>query len=267
MNTPYVLIITGGSSGIGQAAASLFASRGWHVYELSRRPSVAASTSVPSPVHIPCDVADPLQCQSAVQQVIAAQGRIDVLISNAGMGISGPIEFTASVDAHRLMDVNVHGAMHIVQSVLPYMRQQHSGRILLVSSVAGQFSIPYQAWYSASKAALNALAAALRTEVRHHGIRVSCLQPGDVRTGFTAARHKSDLGADVYPRMHRSVATMEHDEQHGLAPQIVAHQLYRLATARYTLLYYIVGWQYQLLSLLARFLPATFVNRVVAWLY
>ena len=259
------LIITGGSSGIGQAAALHFATHGWRVYELSRRqPAIAPP---PSLTHITCDVTDAAQCHAAVRQVVEAEGRIDLLISNAGMGISGPLEFTTPADAHRLMEVNVHGAMNVVQAVLPQMRSQHAGRIILVGSVAGVFSIPYQGWYSASKAALHALAAALRNEVRPHGITVCCLQPGDVRTGFTAARQKSTAGLDVYPHAQRSVATMERDEQHGLLPQSIARQLWSIAHRRHVCLYYVSGWQYWALCLIARFLPSTLVNKVVGWLY
>lgn len=247
------IIITGGSSGIGQAAALLFASRGWRVHDLSRSSG--------------CDVTSPEQCQAAVGRIIASDGRIDVLICNAGMGISGPLEFATSEDTQRLMDVNVHGAMNVIQAVLPQMRSQHSGRIIIVSSVAGVFSIPYQGWYSASKAALNALAAALRNEVREQGISVCCLQPGDVRTGFTAARQKSVSGADVYPHAERSVAVMERDEQHGLAPETIACQLWHLANSRHVNLYYVAGWKYKLLCFIARFIPATLVNKVVGWMY
>lgn len=257
------LIITGGSSGIGQAAALLFAERGWRVYELSRHGGSEAAAVC----HIACDVTDPRACEQAVQSVLEAEGHIDVLISNAGMGISGPLEFTSPADAHRLMDVNVHGTMNIVQAVLPHMRAQHRGRVILVGSVAGVFSIPYQGWYSASKAAIHALAAALRTELRPHGITVACLQPGDVRTGFTAARQKSDLGADIYPHARRSVATMERDEQRGLPPEAVARQLLRMANSRYLSLTHVSGWSYRLLCLVARLVPSTLVNRVVAWLY
>lgn len=266
------ILITGGSSGIGRAAALLFASRGWRVYDLSRHDTwtdeAGGKDSLATvPVHIPCDVTDAQACRDAVAQVIRAEGHIDVLVSNAGMGISGPIEFASSEDAHRLMDVNVHGAMNVVQAVLPQMRAQRHGRIIVVGSVAGTFSIPYQAWYSASKAALHALTAALRNEVRQHGIMVSCLQPGDVRTGFTQARQKSVIGADVYPHAERSVKAMERDEEHGLLPQDVAYRLWRMANNRYVWLNYVAGWKYHLLCVVARLVPATVVNRVVGWMY
>lgn len=262
MNERKTLIITGGSSGIGRATAVLFKERGWRVYELSRHGVGAEGIE-----HIDCDVTRAGDCQSAVGQVLADADRIDVLICNAGMGISGPIEMTDDAAAHRLMEVNLHGAMHMVQAVLPQMRRQRGGRIVLVSSVASIFSIPYQAWYSASKAALNAMALALRNEVREHGIEVACLLPGDVRTGFTEARQKDERGVEIYPRMQRSVEAMERDERHGMAPEKIACRLWRMANSRHVAVYNVAGWGYKVLCFVERFLPRTLVNWVVGKLY
>ena len=175
------LLITGASSGIGKAAAALFAERGYQVFDLSRRGT------------IPCDVTDEASVQRAVAEVMRRTDHIDVLILNAGFGISGPAECTPVEDVRRQMDVNFTGAVAVVQQVLPYMRRRRKGRIIFTSSVAAILPIPYQSFYSASKAAINAFALALQNEVRDYGIRVSVLMPGDVRTGFTAARKKVQL--------------------------------------------------------------------------
>ena len=119
------LVITGGSSGIGLAAAMLFVEKGWRVFELSRHGS-----SHDGIVHVDCDVTVPESVQAAVTEVLKQTEAIDVLISNAGYGISGAIEFTALEDAKRQMDVNFFGALNIVQAVLPCMRERHNGRIL-----------------------------------------------------------------------------------------------------------------------------------------
>ena len=177
------LIITGGSSGIGQAAADLFAAKGYKVYELSRHGEDRAGVT-----HIDCDVTSPDDCRNAAAKVATEAGKIDVLISNAGMGISGAIEFTDINEAKRQFDVNFFGAVNIAQAVLPYMRNEHDGKIIFVSSLAATFPIPYQAFYSASKSAINAMAMAMRNEVREFGIKVCCLLPGDVKTGFTGSR-------------------------------------------------------------------------------
>ncbi|MBO7051430.1 MAG: SDR family oxidoreductase, partial [Prevotella sp.] len=194
------MIITGGSSGIGKATAELFAKNGYKVYELSRRnpatPSLAESGEI---CHIKCDVTDAEACNKAVEQVIAAEGKVDVLISNAGMGISGAVEFTTTEDMRRQMDVNFFGAVNITQAVLPYMRKAKKGNIIFVSSVMAAYGLPFQAFYSASKFAINGFAQALTNEVRPFNVKVAVLMPGDVKTGFTDARKKELEGADAYP--------------------------------------------------------------------
>ena len=257
-----VVLITGGSSGIGQATASYFAQRGSRVYEMSRHES-----ATPGVIHCQGDVTLPTDCQQVVAQVTAAEGRIDVLICNAGMGIAGAIEFTSADQMHRQMEVNFFGAVNVVQSVLPLMRRQQSGRILIVSSLAAYFGIPFQSFYSASKAALCSFAQALRSEVSPWGIQVGCLLPGDVHTGFTSARTKELQGSDVYPRLHQSIASMERDEQSGQSPQQLARRLYRMASCRHLSLYHYEGFLYHLFALLHKLLPASVENAIVRRMY
>lgn len=256
------LIISGGSSGIGQATALLFAQHAYLVFELSRHGESSSGV-----VHIDCDVTDELQIKAAVAHVVAETGRVDVLICNAGMGISGPVEFTEMEAAKHLMNVNFFGAYALTKAVLPVMRKQQEGKIILVSSVAAVFSIPYQAFYSASKAAINALALALRNEVKDFGVEVCCLMPGDVKTGFTAAREKERKGNDVYGHAQLSVSAMEKDEEKGMPPEKVALQLLQLAQQRRVSVYHVAGISYRFLCLLDRLLPKTLVNWVVGKLY
>ena len=280
------LLITGASSGIGKAAAALFAERGYQVFDLSRRGT------------IPCDVSDEASVQRAVAEVMRRTDHIDVLILNAGFGISGPAECTPVEDVRRQMDVNFTGAVAVVQQVLPYMRRRRKGRIIFTSSVAAILPIPYQSFYSASKAAINAFALALHNEVRDYGICVSVLMPGDVRTGFTAARKKVQLPTGnagishavmevqspggtttqmffssqseseiAYPHAKQAVATMERDEQRGLTPQAMARSLYHIATARHPRPQYIGGAEYYLFAFLHQLLPQRLVNYIVGRLY
>ncbi len=221
-----VLVITGGSSGIGLATARLFAQKGWRVFELSRHERV----QVEGVTHLDCDVTDEAQCLDAIDEVLWQEGQIDVLISNAGYGISGSVEFTDTGDAKAMFDVNFFGALNITKAVLPLMRDQRSGRILFTSSVAAPLSVPFQSMYSASKAALNDMALALQNEVRAFGIHVSVLMPGDVSTGFTAARKKSEEGMDAYGNIRKAVSAMEKDEQGGMSPRQMAKELYSIAT-------------------------------------
>lgn len=256
------LLLTGGSSGIGLTTVQLFAEKGWRVFELSRN-----GKTTPDITHIYCDVTDESSVQTAVAEVMLLTDHLDVVISNAGFGISGPVEFTSLQEAQKQFDVNFFGALRLVKAVLPVLRQQRAGRIIFTSSVAADLSIPYQSFYSASKSALNAMALALANEVRDFGVRVSILMPGDVATGFTDSREKNILGADIYPAMQSAVAAMEKDERSGMTPQCMARDLYRIATARSPKPIYIGGALYRLFCLLNRILPKRLVNWIVGKLY
>lgn len=257
-----VLIITGGSGGIGKATALLFFERGYSVYELSRH-----GKSENGITHIDADVTDSEQLAGAVKQVIEKEGRVDVLICNAGYGISGAVEFTDISDAQRQFDVNVLGMVRTVQAVLPYMRQQKAGKILVTSSVAAVLPIPYQAFYSASKAAINAIVCSLRNEVKDFNIQVSALMPGDVKTGFTNARKKAEHGAEVYTNMQRAVETMEKDEQNGLSCEYVAECFWQIAQKSNPKPLYTTALQYRLFVYLEKHLSKRFSNWVVGKIY
>lgn len=261
-NQTRTLLISGGSSGIGQATAEYFVRKGFLVHEISRHGEDRAGI-----VHIQGDVTRLEDCRRAVDTIIARHKRLDVLICNAGIGISGAIEFTTEEEMRHQMDVNFYGAVHLVQSALPYMRRNRRGRILFVSSLTALFSIPYQSYYSASKSAINAFALSLRNEVASFGIQVACLLPGDVKTGFTEARDKNESGAEVYPHLNRSVSAMERDEIHGQSAERLAKRLYKMATCPYLSAYHYEGWGYRCLVLLNKLLPATLVNYVVRLLY
>ena len=145
-----VIVITGGTSGIGLETAKALAAQGHTVYELSRRDAGAE----PGIIHLRADVTDEAQCRAAVDEIVRREGRIDVLVNNAGFGISGAIEFTDTAEAQRQFDVNFFGMVRMNRAVLPVMRAQGGGRILSMSSVAAPIAIPFQAYYSASKAAV-----------------------------------------------------------------------------------------------------------------
>ena len=154
MKSETVVLLTGGSSGIGQCTARYLAEAGCRVYELSRRDS-----SQPGIIHLTCDVTREEQVQAAVKTVAEREGRIDIVVNNAGFGISGAVEFTQTADAQRLLDVNFFGMVRVNRAVLPYMREAGRGRIVNLSSVAAVAPIPFQTYYSASKAAVNAYTA------------------------------------------------------------------------------------------------------------
>ena len=256
------LVISGGSSGIGKATAMLFAERGWRVFELSRH-----GQSHDGITHVTCDVCDSTSAQKAIQEVMTQTDRIDVVISNAGYGISGSIEFTDITAAQHQMDVNFMGAVRFTQAVLPVLRQQKSGRIIYTSSVAAILAVPYQSFYSASKAAINAFALALANEVREFGISVSVMMPGDVSTGFTDARDKSTAGEEVYRHANKAISTMERDERGGMKPIQMAKLFYHIATCHSPRPQYVGGFQYRVLCFLDRILPKRLVNWIEGKMY
>ena len=258
-----IVIITGGTSGIGLETAKCLAAANCTVYEFSRR-----EAELPGIRHMRVDVSDASQVQAAVEQVFAAEKRIDVLINNAGFGISGAFEFTDESDARKLMDVNLFGMNNTIRAVLPHMRAAGCGRIVNLSSVAGPLPIPFQAWYSISKAAVNALTMALANEVKPYGISVCSVMPGDIKTGFTAARKKSAVGDDVYEgRVSRSVARMEKDEQNGMDPAKAGRFIANLALKKRVKPYNTIGISYKACVLLSKILPGSLVRFILGELY
>lgn len=258
-----VVIITGGSSGIGLCTAAALRDRGCKVYELSRRDSEVTGIT-----HIKCDVTDEAQIAAAVGQVMAENGRIDILINNAGFGISGAVEFTDTTDVRRLFDVNFFGMVRMNRAVLPLMRQQGGGRIVNLSSVAAPVPIPFQTYYSAGKAAVNSYTMALSNEVKPFGITVCAVMPGDIKTGFTSARQKNIAGDDIYGgRITRSVAGMEKDEQTGMDPAKAGAFIASVALRNSRKPLYTIGFGYKCAVFLTKILPARWLNALIGQLY
>ncbi|MBQ3574655.1 MAG: SDR family oxidoreductase [Clostridia bacterium] len=258
-----IAIITGGTSGIGLETAKVLAEKGCKVYEFSRRDAEFAFMK-----HMRVDISDEAQVRTAVEKIHNQEGRIDILVNNAGFGISGAFEFTSSDEAHRLLEVNLFGMNNCIRAVLPHMRRQKSGRIVNLSSVAGPLPIPFQSWYSISKAAVNALTMALANEVHCYGISVCCVMPGDIRTGFTAARQKNILGDDQYGgRISRSVSRMEKDEQNGMSPAVAGRFIANLATKKRVKPYNTIGFMYKCCILLSKILPGSMVRFILEMMY
>lgn len=263
MNDHRIAVVTGGSSGIGRATAQALAAKGCAVYELSRRDNPPEGVS-----HLTADITDEQQVKKAIDEVISREGKIDILVNNAGYGISGAAEMTDSADSHAQLELNLHGMDNVTRAILPYMRERKSGRIVSVSSIAGILPIPFQLWYSVSKAAINAYVLALQNEVRPYGISVCAVMPGDIATGFTDARKKSDSGNDIYSgRIERSVATMEKDERGGMSPDKAGAYIAKLAMKKRTRPMKAIGISYKAISILTKLLPRRLSNYLVGLIY
>ena len=261
MSSNKTAIITGAGSGIGLATAHMLREKGYTVYNLRRHPAENEKNNF-----IFADVSDSATVKAAVEQVISASGRIDLLVTSAGMGVSGAVEFIDEEEMKRQFEVNLFGTINTVKAVLPQMRKQMEGKIICISSVAAVYS--FQAYYSASKAAVNSFVDALTNEVKSFGIEVASVRPGDISTGFTAARSKTNAGDDVYSGVIGSaVSAMEKDEKNGMTPDSVAKLVVKLAEKKHVSPLYTAGLQYKTLVFLSRFFPHKLAVKIVGGMY
>ena len=259
------VIVTGASRGIGLETAKLFSGKGYRVYALSRSGKCEETENI---IPLACDVTDEEAVKRVFRRIYEESGRIDILVNNAGFGISGAVEFTDETQAKKQFEVNFFGCFLCCKCVADYMRKNGGGRIINISSLAAELSIPFQAFYSASKAAVNSLTLALANELRPFHISVCALMPGDVKTGFTDAREKQEEDGGVYADViKKSVATMENDERNGMPAEKIAEAVLSLAEKKKVKPLSTKGAKYKFFAVLAKLLPASAVNRVVGMLY
>jgi NAD(P)-dependent dehydrogenase (short-subunit alcohol dehydrogenase family) len=262
-----IALITGASSGIGAACAELLARRGFTVFGSSRNPDFHPKTFQP----LPMDVTDDQSIAQAVSRILQQAGPIDALVNNAGCGLAGAIEDTTPEEAQRQMDVNFMGAFRVTKAVLPAMRERGSGVIVNISSLGGLFGLPFQGFYSASKFALEGWTESLHHELRPFGIRTVLVEPGDIRTGFTASRvlaaaaNSTSAYAPLFSRCHQIV---EKEEKQGAPPEKVAELIARIVEGRANSLRYTSGHPSQRLSaVLKRLLPGSVFQSIIASFY
>ena len=233
-----VVLVTVASSGIGLACATHLAGRGYRVYGTSRR----AGGHAGSVAMLVADVTDDHSVEQAVAAVLEREGRLDIVVNNAGIGIAGPVENTSIEEAKRQLEVNFFGAFRVCRAVLPTLRSQRSGYLVNIGSIGGLIAIPYQAMYSASKFALEGLSESLRMEVRPFGVKVVIIEPGDHKTAFTENRTEMSGGTDAYSQSFQAaLARAAHEEQSGPGPEQVARLLHRIVNARNPRLRYTIG--------------------------
>lgn len=262
-NKTKVAVVTGGSSGIGLCVAERLLKSGVKVYEISRHKKEGSPF-----FHITADVSDENEVKNAVDEILRAEGYIDLLVNCAGFGISGAVEFTKTDDAKRQFDVNFFGVVNMCAAVIPAMRKQKSGKIINISSVAAAVPIPFQTFYSASKAAINSYTMALSNELKPFGIKVCAVMPGDIKTGFTASRKKNIMGDDVYGgRISRSVSLMEKDESNGMTPEKVGAYIVKISEKKNIKPLYTIRADYKAAVILSKILPARMLNYIVGKIY
>ena len=258
-----VVLVTGGSSGLGRAVVERLSADGHRVYGTSRRPAEGSRL-------VTLDVTSDGSVAACVDAVLSDAGRIDVLVNNAGYGLAGSIEDTTVEEAAAQFDTNFFGAVRVTRAVLPVMLRQGRGRIISVTSLAALVSLPYQPYYSASKWALEGWAEALRHELAGTGVDACTVLPGDFRTGFTeervlAADARSGRHAD---RMGAVLGIYERDERSGADPADVGRLLSRLVAARRVRPRHLVGARSQTYGAsLKRVLPGPLFERLVRSTY
>jgi NAD(P)-dependent dehydrogenase (short-subunit alcohol dehydrogenase family) len=224
-----VVLITGASAGIGRATADHLHAAGWTVVGASRR-----GTSPGGWQPMTMDVDDDGDTRRGVAAILSEHGRLDAVVASAGWGLAGPVELTPIDRAKAQVETNFWGVVRVVQCALPAMRAQQSGRLVLVSSIGGLIALPFQAFYSASKYALEGYAEGLAYEVEPFGVHVTLVEPGNIRTDFTASRHTIDEDPDgVYTAAaSKAITLMEKDETNGAPPETAAVVIERVLEAK-----------------------------------
>ncbi|HXE12733.1 MAG TPA: SDR family NAD(P)-dependent oxidoreductase [Bryobacteraceae bacterium] len=262
-----VVLVTGASSGIGETCARFLSQRGHRVYGVSRRAAGASNAGDNGVIHLSMDITRDVSVKQAVGFLLQREGRIDIVVNSAGIGIAGAIEETSIEEARTQLEVNFFGVLRICRAVLPAMRERGSGYIVNIGSIGGLIAIPYQGLYSASKFALEGLSESLRMEVKDFGIRVVIVEPGDHKTSFTENRRPTDESSGNSPyrdRFHRAVARMAADEQSNPGPERVARLVYKIVTTANPRFRYTVGPASQRAAvLLKRIAPYSLVEKVM----
>lgn len=241
-NANKVVLITGASSGIGKASAEHLHNQGFRVYGTTRRDP--GELPVSGHIMIRLDVDDDDSVEQGISLIMAMEGRLDVVVNNAGIGISGAVEDTSLDEAKAQFETNFFGVLRVCRQILPIMRKQRSGRIINISSVAGLVGVPFNGLYCATKFALEGLSETLRMEVKPYGIHVSLVEPGDINTAMSEHSPKTRESASnpAYRANHTAALNiMARDEQEGPPPAVVARLIERIICEPSPRLRYSVG--------------------------
>ncbi len=250
-----VVFITGVSSGFGKHTATLLAQKGYIVYGTCR----SDCDHGPMVRVLKADVTNAQDVKDCIDAIIEKEGRIDILINNAGIHTGGAIEIYPYEDIRLQMETNFMGVVHTIKAVLPFMRGQGSGTIINISSIGGLMGLPFMGYYSACKFALEGLSEALRMELRQFNISVIVINPGDFHTKNTASRKNvfaADNIHDYELQFRKTLAVIEREENSGMNPEVLAQKIYRILEKKRPADRYIVGsWKQKLAVRVKRLIP------------
>ena len=250
-----VVLITGGSSGIGKSVGEFLQTKGFKVYGTSRNPDRYPNSKFPI---VALDVTKPETIFNCVAEILTHESRIDVLLNNAGAGITGPIEEIPDVEIKRNFETNLFGPINMIKAVLPTMRTQNSGLIINVTSIAGYMGLPYRGVYSASKGALELITEAFRMELKGFHINMTNVAPGDFATNIAAGRyHAPALDDSPYKATYgKTLSMMDEHVDGGSDPKQMAEAIYKIIQTKNPKIHYKVGAFMQKFSIvLKRILP------------
>lgn len=258
-----VVLITGGSSGIGKSVGEFLQAKGFKVYGTSRNPDNYPESKFPI---VALDVTKPESISKCIAEVLACETHIDILLNNAGAGITGPIEEIPDAEIKRNFETNFFGPINVIKAVLPSMRKQNSGLIINVTSIAGYMGLPYRGVYSASKGALELITEAFRMELKGFNINMTNVAPGDFATNIAAGRYHAPVLVDSpYKDTYGNTLKMmdEHVDSGG-DPEQMAKAVYKIIEAKNPKVHYKVGAFMQKFSIvLKRILPDTVYEKLL----
>ncbi|RED45457.1 short-subunit dehydrogenase [Winogradskyella eximia] len=258
-----VVLITGGSSGIGKSVGEFLQTKGFKVYGTSRNPDNYPHSKFPI---VALDVTKPETISKCIFDILTQEARIDVLLNNAGAGITGPIEEIPDTEIKRNFETNFFGPINVIKAVLPTMRKQNSGLIINVTSIAGYMGLPYRGVYSASKGALELITEAFRMELKGFNINMTNVAPGDFATNIAAGRyHAPVLENSPYKATYgNTLSMMDEHVDSGSDPKQMAEAIYKIIETKNPKVHYKVGAFMQKFSIvLKRILPDTVYEKLL----
>lgn len=266
-----VIVVTGATSGMGKACVEALSAKGYRVYGTAYGvPVDPAWKELPYRL-IPCDITSEHAVKSFYREVLEEAGRVDVLVNCAGFALEGGVEDTTVEEAKLQFEVNFFGTHRMIREVLPAMRKQGSGKIITICSLAAQVpAIPHQGFYSMSKKAVDGLTEALRMEMKPFGIQATNINPGDMKTDFTANRVRAKAlqpGSPHYERALKSIESMKKSELSSQGPEVIASLVCKLVEAPKLKPRYFIEPKYKVLLFLMRFLSTARIEKIVESLY